>query len=135
MWNSLPHLVTYCWPELATTGCLMVSCVYQSLYSNRFIIIYFSLAVKNYNWTCQPITASHKRKQTNIYTLIYHYNIGTHLRITNTPRKRHRTQYFKHVDRFINKQSVSAIFNTSKYSEKGIEMYRLTDYPTISPYQ
>jgi hypothetical protein len=25
-----------------------------------------SLAVKNYNWTHQPITASHKRKQTNI---------------------------------------------------------------------
>jgi hypothetical protein len=46
------------------------------------LLFILSLAVKNYNWTCQPITASHKRKQANIYTLIYHYNIGTHLRIT-----------------------------------------------------
>jgi hypothetical protein len=29
-----------------------------------FLLFILSLAVKHYNWTCQPMTASHKRKQT-----------------------------------------------------------------------
>jgi putative copper export protein len=54
--------------------------VFQLLLLLLLLLLFIlSLAVKNYNWTCQPITASHKRKQPNIYTLIYHYNIGTHL--------------------------------------------------------